>query len=255
MPTFTNDQQLLETIYAGSSIANKDKRDQKIQEKNFSDKASIEFSRELDLFEEFRLKDDLIGIFGKSLISHIIRAYNKPALKFILKLHPGLVNHFFPQEQHPLHQAALLNSKEMVEILIKSGADPTKLVSKTTDSTDPRQQGLNKLFKTNSHETVESAIRANDNIHKDIKKMIIQAATKISDGRAIQTANLIVGIPTVTDYSDDSRNITFSKSSDKSSSSNSSSGSSRFLDRNSRDQRSDQNSDDEYSGDSGYHRK
>ena len=133
----------------------------------------------------------------------------------------------------------------MVEILIKSGADPTKLVSKTTDTTDPRQQGLNKLFKTNSHETVESAIRANDNINKDIKTMIIQAATKISDGRAIQTANLIVETPTVLDDSD-SKNITFSKSSDKSSSSNSS----RLLDRDSRSQSSD---DDDSSG-SGYHR-
>ena len=249
MPTFTNNQQLLEAIYAGSSIANKDKRDQKIQEKNFSDKASIEFSREFDLFEEFRLKDDLIGMFGKSLISHIIRAYNKPALNFILKLHPGLVNHFFPQEQHPLYQAALLNSKEMVAILIKFGADPTQLVSKT-DSIDLRQQGLNKLFKTDSHETVELAIRANDKINKDIKTMIIQAATSISDARAIQTANLTVVTPTVTDESDDSKNISFRRSSEESSSSNTSMGSSRLLDGNSREQ-----SGDEEDSSGGYHRK
>ena len=130
----------------------------------------------------------------------------------------------------------------MVEILIKSGADPTKLVFKKTDTTDPRQQGLNKLFNTNSHETVELAITANNNINKDIKTMIIQAAIKISDGRAIQTANLIVETPTVLDDSD-SKNITFSN---KSSSSNSS----RLLDRGSQSQSSD---DDDSSG-SGYHR-
>lgn len=246
MPTYRDLKKLVEDILMGAKTRSDTKS---IQAKNFPKDTT--FISGLNLYGEYKIEGDPTCSLGKSVMSHIIRAHNKPALKAVLNQDPGLANHFFPQEHHPLYQAALLNSKEMVAILIKFGADPTQLVSKTTDSTDPRQQGLNKLFKTNFHETVELAIRANDKINQDIKKIIKDAAT---DARTRQTANLTVVTSTVTDDSDDSRNITFRRSSDESSSSNSTSNSSRLLNRNSRDQSSDQSGDDEENSGSSYHR-
>lgn len=169
-------KQLLADVYAGNNIADHHKREKSKQQTKFEKMQKISG---INLLEEFLSETDVTGVLGRSFLTHIINAYNKPALKWALQQEPTIVNHYFDGEQHPLLRAAELGSKEMVKMLIDAGANPNLIAYKISPS--DRLQALRSIGKRNVYyETVGAAIQADLNINQGIKNMVSQAITKIN---------------------------------------------------------------------------
>lgn len=185
MPIYNSHSQLLEAIYDGSNIAARHKRDQKKQELNFK-QGQTQFSHDVNLLSEFKCEGDFLGGLGRGLLNHIIKTSNKPALDCVLKQEPNLANHYFPGENHPLYQAASLGSMEMIDTLLKYGANPNGLVHQAAKSSHERV--IANFSGNTSHETVALAVAANkeipDKIKKKIKEASIAADSRMSDNHA-----------------------------------------------------------------------
>ena len=163
-------KKLLANVYAGSNEE---------QEKYF-EKMPIS---QIDLFAKFVLENNFNGVSAGNLLTHIINAYNIPALQWALQQKPTIeiVNHYFDGEQHPLLLAAKLGSTEMVAMLIAAGANPNLMAYKKSPA-DSRLQAPGRSFAKNnvSHDTVGDAIQADQKIKQEIKKMVSQAIAKIN---------------------------------------------------------------------------
>lgn len=113
MRTPQKDEALLEAIYEGSNTLDPEKRDKSIQIKNFGSKGHVVANALLAGY----VKDKDVN--NNSILNHAISAYNKPAIKWLLKQNPKLVNYVVGKmEQHPLLHAAAMNSSKMIDIIL-----------------------------------------------------------------------------------------------------------------------------------------
>ena len=176
-PSESAKKQLLANVYAGSNMADHCERDQEEQGKYFKDMPISQ----INLLEEFVLENNFNGVSAGNLLTHIINAYNIPALRWALQQQPTIVNHYFDGEQHPLLLAAELGFTDMVAMLIAAGADPNLMAYKKSPA-DSRLQAPGRSFAKNhvSHDTVAAAIQANQKIKQGIKNMVSQAIVKIN---------------------------------------------------------------------------